>query len=83
VNSGTASADLSDLHQFFVAHVAHHGRQLFPLGRSFSGSWVAQGVGSPTSGQTMRMLTISLLASMALLIIYVVFYFVVQYVVQD
>lgn len=31
----------------------------------------------------MRMLTISLLASMALLIIYVVFYFVVQYVVQD
>jgi len=29
------------------------------------------------------MLTISLLASMALLIIYVVFYFVVQYVVQD
>lgn len=31
----------------------------------------------------MRMLAISLLASMALLIIYVVFYFVVQYVVQD
>ena len=31
----------------------------------------------------MRILTISLLASMALLIIYVVFYFVVQYVVQD
>ncbi len=31
----------------------------------------------------MRMLTISLLSSMALLIIYVVFYFVVQYVVQD
>lgn len=31
----------------------------------------------------MRLMTISLLASMALLIIYVVFYFVVQYVVQD